>query len=871
MLSKFLILLAVSWNLLFLVVFLSTIPLVELWLELEGSTAFVTGWLSLGLLPIVFIITLISKGGRVARYFFYGIQIPLIAVVLVRLAIARDGTLSTNLASIAWILGTIGYALYTYANTYTQKYPLVFSAALSFSLLSGLWLGLLFLLYVPPALLITTKALFFDGFISLLGSLFLLLTLSIIYILPVSVSTLYTKVWWHHVRNQPQRLATSTLTIGLTIAAIVSTSYHTHQQTFDALDSGSLTTGEIRAAESSLKKDLVDIVLYPFRYIGSRDSITHLQELYRKEFGLEWVGRASDTILIHLLSPILYDGPSSHRERKRARELYAEIFDVDIEADNKEAFRTALKATWGRRSRQAGLLDAGAQSVRLQRQDISLKVLEESVAEIELHETFVNLTDTQQEVFYTFELPETAVITGLWLGPTAKKNEAFAFRVSPRGAAQAVYKTQVQRRVDPALLEQVGPRQYRLRVFPIAPIDGLGRLAKQSGPPQHLWLRYRSLPKNGVWPLPHLLQARNVFWDYRTKLKLNGEHYPRPAKNAWLPEALELGTPPTLEDRTVNVTNYRIKLSAKPLLDAQITSKALVVLDTSYSMFDVSEEVKDALNHLRKTFPDSSKLLVSSSGSKGKVASSTTLIPVANWSKVSPEYHGGLSLTELWIQARRISSEFDVVIILTDAGDSAQSPEPLSETPKKPLWFVHLGGHPSAGYDDRFLEAINRSGGGVTLGAKELSQRISHPGLRKADNFTIHIEQNSTSGPNPIPSALAPLAAKWLVEQFAPHAMGNAEELETWHQLAKSESIVTPFSSMIVLVNDSQHKQLDRAELGKDRFEREIEGGQTQAFLDGSALTTNTITATPEPGTWLLLGVGGLIAIGARTRKKETT
>ena len=90
-------------------------------------------------------------------------------------------------------------------------------------------------------------------------------------------------------------------------------------------------------------------------------------------------------------------------------------------------------------------------------------------AEVELFEVYQNHTSTRQEVVYYFSLPETGVVTGVWLGNSPERDERFSFHVAPRGAAQQIYREQLRVNIDPALLEQIGPRQYRLRVFPIEP------------------------------------------------------------------------------------------------------------------------------------------------------------------------------------------------------------------------------------------------------------------------------------------------------------------------------------------------------------------------------------------------------------------
>ena len=68
-----------------------------------------------------------------------------------------------------------------------------------------------------------------------------------------------------------------------------------------------------------------------------------------------------------------------------------------------------------------------------------------------------------------------------------------------------------------ALLEQVGPRQYRLRAFPIPPRPRLrDREQIQPAPRLQLWLTYRVLAHDGAWegeqivPMQWLLDATTV-------------------------------------------------------------------------------------------------------------------------------------------------------------------------------------------------------------------------------------------------------------------------------------------------------------------------------------------------------------------------
>ncbi len=73
--------------------------------------------------------------------------------------------------------------------------------------------------------------------------------------------------------------------------------------------------------------------------------------------------------------------------------------------------------------------------------------------------------------------------------------------------------------------------------------------------------------------------------------------------------------------------------------------------------------------------------------------------------------------------------------------------------------------------------------------------------------------------------------------------------LDHLHVVAIEHSIVTPYSSMIVLVNERQEKLLDELETQDDRFQREHEDV-------GETIPENTlITGVPEPEEWLLLGL----------------
>ncbi|MBK9612465.1 hypothetical protein [Candidatus Amarobacter glycogenicus] len=192
--------------------------------------------------------------------------------------------------------------------------------------------------------------------------------------------------------------------------------------------------------------------------------------------------------------------------------------------------------------------------MRLLRQEVTVTP-QGDWAEIGLIEVYQNVTALRQEVVCYFSLPESAVVTGLWLGPSARPRTSLCLSYFPAPAAQAVYRNEVRRQIDPALVEQIGPRQYRLRIFPIDPQQieyepNSLRGTIQEGEPLYMWLTYRTLAVEGAWPLPQMSQKLNVFWDDATVRLLNGQPLAlgAAADEIWLPAsapAANAGAPAT--------------------------------------------------------------------------------------------------------------------------------------------------------------------------------------------------------------------------------------------------------------------------------------------------------------------------------------
>ena len=190
-----------------------------------------------------------------------------------------------------------------------------------------------------------------------------------------------------------------------------------------------------------------------------------------------------------------------------------------------------------------------------------------------------------------------------------------------------------------------------------------------------------------------------------------------------------------------------------------------------------------------------------------------------------------------------------------------------------PLWMVHLGGELPRAYADATLEAIQNSNGGVATDLETVLKRLATEEAIDASvvdgySWTVGKSDSATVSDN----GLEPIAARQLVSQLAQKGKDklSLQELDAIHQLAKDYDIVTPYSSMIVLVNDQQREQLKAAEAKADRFDREVETGVEQLETPFNPFEGNEVSGVPEPDVWILLGIVTLALFLVFQRQKES-
>lgn len=250
------------------------------------------------------------------------------------------------------------------------------------------------------------------------------------------------------------------------------------------------------------------------------------------------------------------------------------------------------------------------------------------------------------------------------------------------------------------------------------------------------------------------------------------------------------------------------------------------------------------------------------------------MVPLLEFDIDSILYYGGQNAAQLLAQfeALQRGQTYDAIIILTDGTGYALGETdvavPLLDVP---VWMVHLGGNFPLGYDDPTLEALQASGGGVAGDVDEALTRlaVSLNGLPNVltndilgdilDGYvwmSMSTQEATDVAPDAVvhaPSAdFAALAARRLILGEMQRLRGDLQDpeiLDGLHAIALEYDIITPYSSMIVLVSKQQENLLKELSEDADRFMRETEAvGETVP-------EAVPLTGVPEPEEWLLLAI----------------
>lgn len=794
---------------------------------------------------------------------FYGVEAPLLTFCLLRFFWLRDLTSVNTVILLISVFGAIAFLHWMLHGDDAIAEPTanwLHLAGHTLMLMLALYLTAIMTFYVPP--IVKSIVLYF-----LPLSLYALIAAPVTILLigfasiPFGMAIAYGQAWRQSassIASYSSKTAVGAFTAGvagLGLGLVIFLQQQPQLQAFALLDSPAQTDAqrqELLQKSGLIRSGLLNAYLAAYRYPYIEDQ--SMQWMYESEFGLPLetaavIQQAYDFVM----SPFTYCGTRSDIEK--AAGLYGQFFDTPILRGEPRSIKRAIQSTFDRNQAKAGLLDVDERRVWLADQQVKITP-HDNWADVEIYETYQNQTIDQQEILYFFSLPESAVITGIWLGESSDRSRAFPYTIASRGAAQQVYNEEVQRGIDPALLEQVGPRQYRLRAFPIPPI-GQGEM--------HLWFTYKVLQQDGKWPLPQLAERRNIYWTRQTQRQINGK---TARSKDWLPAAI--AAPNTVAPNTVApntpAIDRQIDLSwgghvlATPFRDYRLPQgkRFAIVLDGSYSMNAHRKEVD-------RTFDELQNLLQQNQADLYLTATSPATpqrIDNLEWNPDKATFYGTLQPRQMLQQFQQLrgDADYDAIVLISDSGSyelTADSSTVL-EMPD-PLWVVHLGGLQPA-YDDATLQAIQDSGGNVATNLQEVMQRIGTQPSRGAgtsflnlvDGYAWYLTQ--ASGSASIVKEFEAIAARQWVTHLSRYVKPNqVNQLDTIHAITQEYGIVSPYSSMVVLVNDAQRQRLNQLEQQDDRFNREVEDQQLPQPSSGME-----VPGVPEPAEWLLLAIAAI-------------
>jgi putative PEP-CTERM system integral membrane protein len=905
-----------GWNITFLVLALfGVMP----WLSLAVTTAVLAGEMPLNFLIslwLLILVPIISVWLAFKKFrgqpqlqirWFYGVEAPIFLLCLLRLFLFRELTLASLFLVGSVVLAAFIYSHYliqaalskptngkivlslhslllviaVYAGALLSFYALPVGWSLIKFILQLEWLKVLFDIIMTPDiwLPVLLGILWWTPF----ALLFLFFSIALFVFLPIALTRYYGQAWQQAAQQAslPYAWGISTTVITAWLGIFIWVVQQPQGEIFTRLSQPTDTPTQkhqLLDDAESIRQGLLNAYLYRYRYLSAQVEVNHIAQLYKNVFGLPTaITEPLQTAYNILLSPLLYQGTSD--DDTKAAEHYAALFDIPIQKGEAAAITAALEATSDRDQVEAGLLNINQQQVWLAEQQITT-VPSGPVTQVELYEVYENHTPEQQEIFYYFALPENAAVTGLWLGESPDRNQRQTFTVSPRGAAQKVYRAQVRERVDPALLEQVGPRQYRLRAFPIPPrqlpprLNRLfGRSTQQSTEEpdrMYLWLTYTVLNESQKAILPKLLEKRNVYWTNATKRFINGTENSH--RHAWMPPLFTdkvTASGNLTTELAINNAVYTVSVQAIPAeLAKQLhdePQKLAVLVDTSYSMHRQPEPIQQALNWAAQQSADVfiqpvHEPLRKLTEPQQKVSALT--------------FFGVLSVSDLWNQAATLQAQwsYHAVFVLTDTGSYELTPDkPTLLEAQAPIWLVHLDKLAPA-YEDKIMHQLLSSHGGIATNINAAyqqfliqknvaaSQRIHGKYLWDFAVTPAVMNEDSKSSLN------NPIAAKLLIDYLASQPTDlTLEVLDTIHQIAKTYSVITPYSSMIVLVNNQQREQLQQAEKEENRFDRTVDSGVETLSRPENLM----VSAVPEPETWVLILIAFLLLYGLVKRRVQ--
>ncbi|MBW6440895.1 hypothetical protein K0B03_02565 [Patescibacteria group bacterium] len=613
---------------------------------------------------------------------------------------------------------------------------------------------------------------------------------------------------------------------------------------------------QIIEKKSKIEKELTEISKEKSSYNIDKNN-DFLKNAYRKEFKFDnTLAGIIQKAFIELAYPFVYQG--TYDRYGEALLNYKYIFGYEFGQEGK-------------------IINQSKKIQLVSRKIHAVTEHQGALATVSIEEEFKNTVTANQEVVYEFSLPANAVIMDLKLGADLE----FDGVIAPRGAAGKVYQAQLVQRRDPAILEQTGPRQYRLRVFPIPSKNDRTTLG---GKNQKVKFSYVTEITSKGYALPIYSKKQNINIDDSTEISYyldaqsvatNGDS-PYVFNSSFTNDNLcNLSTVLEVKEKPVDYMPLQLAGEAeiKPvdnILAQLIPYKNFTELNASYRcdkefginlmgalknskfavLFDASYENKDNLflDDFINNLKTEENLLKNNTIDfylfNDMLSKKRTLVKdqLDNLSDVI--YFGTSEWTS---QIKEIENQYDFIIVFTLDSKVLTQKDNLSANNKAPLYIIHKDNIVPP-YSAEVSNYIMQSGGKVALNLNEV---ISHYVLTKQlrfKNSASHIAFNPywiVSVPNYAQSYFDPQKAldffyvktnesdpllyfidKAYLDKVLSSYQGSLENdlklADSFHYFSQKNHIVSPYSSLLALVNKQQMQELKNASQDRDRYSYEI-------------------------------------------------
>ncbi|QQS39479.1 hypothetical protein IPM62_02610 [Candidatus Woesebacteria bacterium] len=629
-----------------------------------------------------------------------------------------------------------------------------------------------------------------------------LLVLSIPFLVTIKSFKIFYLQWIKSSRDKGENYLV-TRSIGITAIWIILVAILSYQPSPDnyfnkLLDIHKLSTYEERESltlELSSKKNLLenainDMANFKDRYIMAKNDDT-ISRLYIDSFDLDSDTATKIEDVFEIIAyPFVYQG--SFENKYTIINTYNYVF-----GDDKE---TTL----------------AIQNVDLIKRNIdTVTSYDGLLATITIEDEFKNTTSRNEEVSYHFSLPPGSVITNLQLGPDLE----FKGLVAPQGAATRTFNAQIQTQRDPALLEQIGPNSYRLRVFPI---PGKNDTVTLKGKNQRVAFTYVTAVEKNGFALPSYKENINIKdTGVIYSLKVNGIYsnlsQDNVTKGGYIPSPEKCNyTLNSQTDHLTKITNYGFQNPCNLIANAK-DLKIAIFFNTTIANKQYKYEEK-----LSRFFKDNEGFLSANSVEFFKyndVISKPQTLTKLNSDQILDNitYFGSTSIVDLSASIKRsydlifvfdniskmTKSLYDNVSLINDTG-FLQVSDNLLPTLLKSNTYSYTS------FEQALVYALAHNSSFDSIVAPNIHGEFSKVYV----DLPILIETQASD-------PLSYVFAKAIIDEKIRDRSTLIQDtafLDELDLIATNANIVTPYSSLIALVNDQQISQLERESMRADRY-----------------------------------------------------